>query len=74
MNQEKINLTVEMPLTGFDALALRRLSGLVARHTGLSFEQTPEDTLRFYLGELLPHKAQDAAQFVAALCEAAKNT
>jgi hypothetical protein len=43
MNQEKINLTIEMPRAGLSAPALRRLSGLVAAHVGLSFEETPTD-------------------------------
>ena len=73
MNREKINLTIEMPKTGFDDPALRRLSGLVAAHKGLSFEKTPEDTLRFDLGERAPHEAQDGAAFIAALCETARN-
>ena len=77
MNQEKnnpskINLSIEMPRTGFDSLALRRLSGIVAAHAGLTFEQTAEDTLRFDLGERAPDEAQDDAAFVSALCETAK--
>ena len=72
MNQEKINLTIEMPRTGFDALALRRLSGLVAAHVGLSFERTAEDTLRFDLGERAATEAQDGAVFIAGLCKTAK--
>jgi len=73
MNQEKINLTIEMPQTGFDDPALRRLKGLVAAHDGLSFEKTPEDTLRFDLGERAPDEAQDGAVFISALCETARN-
>ena len=73
MNQEKINLSIEMPIAGFDALALRRLGGLVAAHAGLSFEKTPTDSLRFDLGERAPTEAQDGAAFIAALCETARN-
>ena len=54
MNPEKIRLTIEMPRAGFDDLALRRLSGLVAAHAGLTLMQTAEDTLRFDLGERAP--------------------
>jgi len=72
MNQEKINLSIEMPLTGFDGLALRRLSGLVAAHAGLSFAKTPQDTLRFDLGERAPAEAGECAGLIAGLCEAAK--
>ena len=70
--QEKINLNIEMPLTGFDALALRRLSGLVAAHAGLLLEKTANDTLRFEMGECAPTEAQDCAEVVAGLCKTAK--
>jgi hypothetical protein len=72
MNQEKIDLSIEMPMTGFDPLALRRLSGLVAAHVGLSFEKTPEDSLRFFLGERAPDEAMDCAAFISGLCKTAK--
>ena len=72
MKQEKFDLTVEMPLNGFDNLALRRLSGIVAAHVGLSFEKTPEDTLRFSCGERAPTEAQECAQLVARLCKTAQ--
>ena len=72
MNQEKIDLSIEIPMTGFDTLALRRLSGLVAAHVGLSFEKTPEDTLRFALGERAPDEALECADFIAGLCKTAK--
>jgi hypothetical protein len=42
MNQEKTNLTIEVPRAGFDDLALRRLSGIVAAHAGLTLVQTAE--------------------------------
>lgn len=70
--QEKIDLHIEMPRDGFDGLALRRLGGLVAAHAGLSLEQTPEDTLRFNLGERAPTEAMDCAVFVSDLCDTAK--
>jgi hypothetical protein len=73
MNQEKINLSIELPLTGFDDLALRRLGGLVAAHAGLSFVKTKKDTLLFDLGERAPTEAQNGAAFVAALCEQARS-
>ena len=72
MTQEKINLSIEMPLTGFDGLVLRRLSGLVADHVGFSFAKTPEDTLRFDLGERAPTEAQECAAFIDGLCKTAK--
>ncbi|MDR1464742.1 MAG: hypothetical protein LBJ11_05520 [Oscillospiraceae bacterium] len=72
MNQEKINLIIEMPCAGFDQSALRRLSGIVAAHVGVSVEQTATDTLRFDLGERAPDEAPDCAAFVTALCKAAK--
>jgi hypothetical protein len=73
MHQEKINLEIEMPRAGFDALALRRLGGIVAAHAGLSFEETADDTLRFHLGERAPDEALGCAVFIAALCETAKS-
>jgi hypothetical protein len=72
MNQEKINLTIEMPRAGLSTPALRRLSGLVAAHVGLSFDETPTDTLLFDLGECAPDEAQECAGFIAGLCETAK--
>jgi hypothetical protein len=72
MNQEKINLTIEMPRASLSDPALRRLSGLVAAHAGLSFEETPTDTLRFDLGDVPPQGAQECAGFIAGLCEQAK--
>jgi hypothetical protein len=72
MNQEKFNLTIEMPRTGFDPLALRHLGGLVAAHVGLSFEETATDTLRFDLGERAPTETQEGAAFISELCQQAK--
>jgi len=73
MNQEKMNLSIDLPMAGFDSLALRRLSGLVAAHAGLSFERTPEDTLRFDLGERAPGEAMGGAAFISGLLETARN-
>ena len=61
---ETINLSIEMPLTGFDGLALRRLGGLVARHVGLSFEKTEEDAgYEMCQGHISPRPALAGLRF-----------
>ena len=77
MTQEKINLSIETPMTGFDTLALRRfwhellhelsftvVHNLVAAHVGLSFTKTPEDAgYEMCRGHISPRPALAGPRF-----------